>query len=149
MERNHVPHIDDPHQQIFPTNPQELRPPSQNPPPNITTTRSHTPSPTPANGGELDPNHLRGSSEFPPGGSPVPPGTTLSTDYSSMESIDAASTEHAETLLRIVTPPEFGGDGESSEEGEEGGRGRGRRGRGRGQWRLVRYVCLSGGWSIH
>ena len=114
-EQDPAPHVD------FnqPLNPQELRPPAQYPP-SINTTHSNTPSPSHTNSMGTSPNRQGGNSEFPPGGSPVPPGTNLSTDYSSTESLDAASLEHAETLLRIVTPPHFDeGDGGSGEEGGE------------------------------
>lgn len=49
----------------------------------------------------------------------------MSTDYSSTESLDAASQEHAEALLRIVTPPHFGEGSESSgsEDNDEHGEG--------------------------
>ena len=64
------------------------------------------------------------------------PGTNLSTDYSSTESLDAATQEHVETLLKIVTPPGRHGDGgsdesSSSEEEGEGGGGEGGGGEGR------------------
>ena len=42
----------------------------------------------------------------------------MSTDYSSTESIDMASAEHAEALLKIVTPLGDEGEGEEGEEGE-------------------------------
>ena len=124
-EQNHAPHMDS--SQLL--NPQELRVPVQNPP-SINTTRSNTPSPSHTNSMGTSPNHLGGSSEFPPATSPIPPGTNLSTDYSSTESLDAASLEHAETLLRIVTPLRFEEEGESSgleeeEEEEEEERGGG------------------------
>ena len=43
----------------------------------------------------------------------------MSTDYSSTESIDEACTEHAQRLLKIVTPPELGEESEG-EGGEVG-----------------------------
>ena len=113
-DQNHAPLSTTPDQQDFSTNPQDLRVPPQNPP-----THSNTPSPSHTNSGRPSPNYLRGSSEFPPWGSPVPPGTNLSTDYSSVESIDEACAEHAERLLKIVTPPELGeeSEGEGTEVG--------------------------------
>lgn len=82
------------------------------------------------------------------GGSPVPPGTNLSTDYSSTESIETACAEHAETLLRIVTPPEL--EEHSSEDDEE--EGEEREGEGEGavgsvrvsEWELERTLNLRG-----
>ena len=129
-EQNHAAHTDSSQPQ-FPPNPPELRvpeaqnsplrvPEAQNPPSSISTTRSNTPSPNhTASSSRASPNHFGGSSEFPQGPSPIPPGTNFSTDYSSTESLDAASLEHAETLMRIVTPPHCGeGEEEEEEEGE-------------------------------
>lgn len=116
---NVTPQVDT-NQPIYPPNSQELRVPVQNPP-NINIAHSNTPSPSHTNSVGASPNHLGGSSAR---GSPIPPGTNLSTDYSSTESLDTASQEHAEALLRIVTPPNFGEESESSgseeEEEEEG-----------------------------
>lgn len=111
-------------QPIYPPNPQELRVPVQNPP-DINVSHSNTPSPSHTNSIGASPIHLGRSSEFPPRGSPIPPGTNLSTDYSSTESLDTASQEHAEALLRIVTPPQFEEESESSESDDEGDKGEG------------------------
>ena len=118
-EQNHAAHTESSQPQ-FPPNPPELRVPEAQNPPSISTTRSNTPSPNhTASSSRASPNHFGGSSEFPQGPSPIPPGTNFSTDYSSTESLDAASLEHAETLMRIVTPPHCG-EGEEEEEEEEG-----------------------------
>ena len=114
-DQNDAPQTD-PNLENFTTNPPDL----MVPPPN-----SNTPSPSHTNSGRPSPNYLRGSVEFPPGGSPVPPGTNLSTDYSSSESLNEACAEHAEKLLRIVTPPELGEESESEGEGEGEGGGEG------------------------
>ena len=128
-EQNHAPQTNPDQRNPPTTDPSDIRVPSpQNPPPSLS---SGTPSPLhTGNSSQSSSNYPRGTGEFPPTSiSPVPPGTNVSTDYSSIESIDEACAEHAERLLRIVTPPELGDSCESGDEVEgegvkevEGGR---------------------------